>query len=173
MNRRKDLPVGILMLVLALLVLWHVQSFPPAPGQPYSSALFPGLAAAGLGITALIVIVLSLRADDKDDTAAAQANPDQPADENTLRLVDERSPLARGIAIAATIAAIVFYIAANEWLGFLITGTIILAVLMGVFGVRPVWILPIALGTTLLIHSAFYKLLKVPLPWGLLQSYAW
>jgi len=32
---------------------------------------------------------------------------------------------------------------------------------------------PIAIVMTLLIHYAFYKLLKVPLPWGLLQSIAW
>ncbi len=170
MNKRDDLPVGIIMLVLALLVLWHVQSFPPAPGQPYSSALFPGLAAVGLGITALFVIVMSLRAGNAAETTATEANP---VEDDAPQLVDERSPLARGIAIAATIAAIVFYMLAVEWLGFIITGTIILAVLMGVFGVRRMAILPIAIITTLLIHAAFYKLLKVPLPWGLLQPFAW
>ena len=30
--------------------------------------------------------------------------------------------------------------------------------------------LPLA---TLLIHFAFYKLLRVPLPWGVLVNYAW
>ena len=32
---------------------------------------------------------------------------------------------------------------------------------------------PIALIVTLLSHYAFYKLLRVPLPWGLLQGIAW
>jgi putative tricarboxylic transport membrane protein len=32
---------------------------------------------------------------------------------------------------------------------------------------------PIALVLTLLIHYAFYKLLRVPLPWGVLQPIAW
>ena len=33
--------------------------------------------------------------------------------------------------------------------------------------------LPVALVMTLLIHYAFYKLLRVPLPWGVLQPFAW
>ena len=44
---------------------------------------------------------------------------------------------------------------------------------MWAFGVKPAWIVPIAIVATLLIHSAFYKLLSVPLPWGLLQPFAW
>jgi putative tricarboxylic transport membrane protein len=28
---------------------------------------------------------------------------------------------------------------------------------------------PVALAATVVIHLAFYKLLKVPLPWGLLE----
>jgi putative tricarboxylic transport membrane protein len=31
----------------------------------------------------------------------------------------------------------------------------------------------IAMVGTLLIHTAFYKLLRVPLPWGVLTPYAW
>ena len=34
-------------------------------------------------------------------------------------------------------------------------------------------ILPVAIVTTLVIHAGFYKLLKVPLPWGVLQPIAW
>ena len=39
-----------------------------------------------------------------------------------------------------------------------------------VFGVRPAVAIPIAIVLPRsLIHLAFYKLLRVPLPWGLLQ----
>jgi putative tricarboxylic transport membrane protein len=44
---------------------------------------------------------------------------------------------------------------------------------MWVLRVRPSRALPIALMMTLMIHYCFYKLLKVPLPWGLLQPVAW
>jgi putative tricarboxylic transport membrane protein len=34
-------------------------------------------------------------------------------------------------------------------------------------------VVPLAVVVTLIIHYAFYKLLRVPLPWGLLQGVAW
>ena len=38
----------------------------------------------------------------------------------------------------------------------------------------PPWrALPIAVVATLVVHFAFYQLLRVPLPWGLLQGVAW
>ncbi len=48
-----------------------------------------------------------------------------------------------------------------------------LATLFGVFGVRSRWIVPLAIVVTLVIHYAFYKLLRVPLPWGILERFAW
>ena len=59
------------------------------------------------------------------------------------------------VALAVLLGSIVFYIAAANTLGFL-----------------PVALL-IAVVATLVIHFAFYKLLRVPLPWGLLKNWAW
>ena len=165
---RRDLPVGIALLLIALLVLWHVQSFPPAPGQPYGAALFPGIAAAGLGLVAIALIVQALRADPAAGGAtAARSSGDGP---------DPAAPAAgpsRTLAIGLTAGAIVFYLVAAETLGFLICGTLILAALMWAYGVRPALNLPIAIGVTVLIHVAFYSGLRVPLPWGVLQPFAW
>ena len=44
---------------------------------------------------------------------------------------------------------------------------------MAVLRVRASRAIPAALVMTLLIHYAFYKLLRVPLPWGVLQPIAW
>jgi len=77
------------------------------------------------------------------------------------------------VAFLATIGVNVLYIFAVDRLGFLITGTIYLTVLFVVFGVGRKWVLPIAVIATLVIHYAFYKLLRVPLPWGLLQGMAY
>ncbi|KAB7615137.1 tripartite tricarboxylate transporter TctB family protein, partial [Verminephrobacter sp. Larva24] len=33
--------------------------------------------------------------------------------------------------------------------------------------------MPMAIASALGIHCIFYKLLKVPLPWGMLESIAW
>ena len=58
-------------------------------------------------------------------------------------------------------------------LGFVLTAFVYLSALMGVLRVRLVLLLPLAAAATLLIHGAFYRLLKVPLPWGVLQRWAW
>jgi putative tricarboxylic transport membrane protein len=42
-----------------------------------------------------------------------------------------------------------------------------------VLRVPPGRAITIAVIATLLVHLAFYKLLRVPLPWGLLKGYAW
>ena len=77
------------------------------------------------------------------------------------------------IAFAVTVAVNVFYILFVERLGFIPTGIVYLSALFLVFGVRARWILPLAVVLTLAIHTAFYKLLRVPLPWGVLQGFIW
>ena len=77
------------------------------------------------------------------------------------------------VAFLVTIGVNVFYILAVDWLGFLIVATIYLSVLFVVYGVARKWVLPIAIVVTLVIHYAFHKLLKVPLPWGVLQGIAY
>jgi putative tricarboxylic transport membrane protein len=77
------------------------------------------------------------------------------------------------LAFAVVLGVNVFYIALVDKLGFIPTGTIYLAALFAVLQVRVRWILPLAIVLTLVIHTAFYKLLRVPLPWGLLQPILW
>ena len=71
------------------------------------------------------------------------------------------------------IGSVVFYIVAANWLGFLLTSLIILTVLFRLFGVALGRSIVIAAIATFVIHFAFYKLLRVPLPWGVLTNYAW
>ena len=71
------------------------------------------------------------------------------------------------------IGSVVFYIVAVDWLGFLLTSLIILTVLFRLFGVALGRSIVIAAIATFVIHFAFYKLLRVPLPWGVLTNYAW
>ena len=41
------------------------------------------------------------------------------------------------------------------------------------FRVKPALAVAVAIGGTLLIHTIFYKGLRVPLPWGWLTPFAW
>ncbi|MGE0313634.1 MAG: tripartite tricarboxylate transporter TctB family protein [Lautropia sp.] len=153
-----DSVIGVLLLAVAAFALWQVRGFPPVPGQPYGAALFPGLAAGALAVCALVLIVKGLRG-----TRSAMIPAGGASGVGAMRV----PPLL------ATVGAIGFYILAADWLGFVVTGSIILAVLMAAYGVPWRRLVPVALVATLLIHTGFYRLLKVPLPWGVLQPIAW
>jgi putative tricarboxylic transport membrane protein len=185
--KSNDAPIGAGLLVLSLLVLWHVSGYPPAPGQPYSAALFPGIAAVGLAIAAIGLIVSGMRqgheAKQRDSARTASRTPgvdpvpddaivDESADESAEVVAAAEVP-SRVLAIVLTGGSILFYIAASQYLGFVISGVLLLSVLMWAYGVRPLLIPPVALVSTLVIHFFFYRVLSVPLPWGVLQPIAW
>ena len=153
---------GALFLLLSVAILLHVQSFPTIPGQKVGPALFPGVIAVGLGVCALLLIARGIVARAKGSESASWFVGGEWM----------RSP-RHLLAFALVVGVNVFYILLVDRLGFVLTGTIYLAVLFAVFGVRFRNNLPLALAITLVIHYAFYKLLRVPLPWGLLQSWAW
>lgn len=153
---------GALLLLLSAALLVHVQSFPKIPGQQVGPALFPGLIAVGLAVCAVLLVIKGL---------AARRAVDDP--EPWVELDDWTSEGRYILAFVLTIGVNVFYILAVDWLGFLIVGTIYLSVLFAVYGVTLKWVVPIAIVVTLVIHYAFYKLLKVPLPWGLLQGFTY
>jgi putative tricarboxylic transport membrane protein len=153
---------GALLLLFGVAILVHVQSFPRIPGQQVGPALFPGIIAVGLGICGALLVVKGLATRRFGGERALW-----------IALEDwTRSP-HHVLAFALTIGVNVFYIFAVDALGFIITGTVYLAILFWVFGVSRKWIVPLAIVVTLCIHYAFYKLLKVPLPWGLLERFAW
>jgi putative tricarboxylic transport membrane protein len=76
------------------------------------------------------------------------------------------------VAFAVTIAGPVAYVAFADRIGFLIAGPLLLLALFLAYGVRPKVAIVTALVATLVIHFAFYKLLRVPLPWGVLTPFA-
>jgi putative tricarboxylic transport membrane protein len=148
-----DAVFGALFLVLALLVLWTIQSYPKIPGQNVGPAAFPGVVAAGLLVCALLLVVQGVR--------------DRHAVSWFVRGEWTREPHTL-IAFGITIGGLLLYVLASDKLGFLITGVVMLASLMLALRVRPLTTLSVAVVATLAIHVAFYKGLRVPLPWGVL-----
>ena len=156
-----DAIFGLLLLALGSAVLFAIQGYPKIPGQPVGPALFPGLIAVGLCVTGVLLVWRGLR--------ERAAQPGQ----RWLEWDDwVRSPRHR-LALAVLLGSIVFYIVAGQWLGFLPTAVIILVAMFLVLRVSPGRAVLLAAIATLVIHFAFYKLLRVPLPWGVLTPYAW
>jgi putative tricarboxylic transport membrane protein len=71
------------------------------------------------------------------------------------------------------LGSVLFYILVADKLGFLLTAPIVLGALLLVLRVPPLRAVTVAIVATLLVHFAFYKLLRVPLPWGVLTGVAW
>jgi len=153
-----DVLVGALLLVLALAILLHIRTFPNIPGQNIGPAAFPGLLATLLAGCAVALLARGWR--------ARHAGP------WIVRAPWTRSP-PQVIHVALTIAGLAFCAGFFEQLGFIVCGVLLLGVLFASLGVRLAAVLPLALGIALVIHTLFYKLLRVPLPWGLLERVAW
>ena len=156
--RLNDAVFGLILMVLGAAVLLAVQDYPKIPGQPVGPALFPGLIAAGLCIAGVLLLVRGWR-----------QRADQPWCTWEAWV---RSP-RHVLAFAAVLGSVLFYILAAQALGFLPTAALALTALFLVLRVRPLTAVSVALAASLLVHFAFYKLLKVPLPWGVLQGVAW
>jgi putative tricarboxylic transport membrane protein len=153
---------GALLIFFSVAILVHVQGFPTIPGQKVGPALFPGLLAIGLAVCAVMLIVKGV------------ASRAQGGERARWVELDGWTRSRRHVrAFVAVVGVNVFYILLVDLLGFILTGTVYLTLLFIAFGVRKRAVVPLALVVTLAIHYAFYKLLKVPLPWGVLQGIAW
>lgn len=153
-----DAIFGALLMLLGAAVLVAIQGYPKIPGQPVGPALFPGLIASGLCVCGVLLLAKGLR---------------QRADHPWLAWDDwVRSP-RHVLGLVVLVGSILFYIFASDALGFLPTAAIILLALLLVLRVRPPVAIAVAIVATLLVHFAFYKLLRVPLPWGVLTGVAW
>ncbi len=149
---------GLLLLLLAVAVLVNVSSFPTIPGQNIGPGAFPGLLAWLLLLCSVLLIVRGFRSSVRTPLVEMGAWM--------------RSPYhLRNFFI--TTGCLLFYILASDFLGFLICAFAILCTMFWALQVRARLIVPIALGVTLLIHTIFYKGLRVPLPWGILLPLQW
>jgi putative tricarboxylic transport membrane protein len=152
-----DAVFGAVLLLLGVAVLLAVRGYPNIPGQNVGPALFPALIAAGLIVCALLLILGGVR-----------RHAEAPWFEPMPWLGSRRHV----IAFVTVVASVVFYIALVDSVGFLVVAPLMLVAMFVAFRVRwPIGVI-VALVSTLVIWYVFYKLLRVPLPWGVLERFA-
>jgi putative tricarboxylic transport membrane protein len=156
--RLNDAIFGVLLIVFAIAEIAYTRTFPSLHGQAYGPNLFPILIGVGFLITGAILTFRGL---------AQRAG--QPLVEIGAWAADRRNV----VNFALVLLALLFYIAASDWLGFILTAFIIMLVLLKSFGSGMIAALVVAVLTTLGIHTLFARVLLVPLPWGMLQPVAW
>ncbi len=153
-----DMLSGAALLALALAILFTIQSYPTIPGQNIGPGAFPGLLASLLAVCSVLLIIKGLR------------NKEQQA---WIELGDWMQSRFHARNFVITIACLVYYIVLSDKLGFLICASTILIAMFWALEVKKTWIVPIAVLVTLVIHTVFYKGLRVPLPWGVLMPLQW
>jgi len=124
-------------------------------GQRFGPAWFPGLIAGGLALCGAVLVVRGARSGAPWVALAEWTR--------------ERRPLAGFFSV---IGGLLFYVLASPALGFHLTSFVLLLAGMRILGTRMAVALPVAVVAPVLIHLAFYKVLRVPLPWGVLERLA-
>jgi putative tricarboxylic transport membrane protein len=152
-----DRASGILSIAFGAGVAAYAWSFPATLGHPIGPAAFPITIGFALVIAGTLLLVGGPR-------ERRESWIELPAWTRDRRLAAK---------FAVVPASVIFYALLVERVGFLITAILLLAILFGAFGVRRARILPLAVAVTLAIHFSFYTLLRVPLPWGVLEAIAW
>ncbi len=152
-----DAIFGAVLVLLGLVVIVHVQSFPRIPGQQVGPGLFPGLIAAAFAVCGVMLIVSGVR-----NRAA------EPWYETAEWMRSGR----HFVAFAAIVGGVAAYVWLANAIGFLIIAPVLLWIWFTTLGVRRGAAALVAVVATLVIWYAFYKMLRVPLPWGLLTGIA-
>jgi putative tricarboxylic transport membrane protein len=151
--QRVDRWVGLGLAALALAVLWSARAFPDVPGQKLGAAFLPMIIGVGLLLCGIALVLRSMK-------RGAYAEADRAPE------VEEHF----GSAVVI-VGAVLAYIFLSERIGFLLIAPLCLLAVFLALRVRWMTALLCAIGGTLLVHLAFYKLLRVPLPWGPLTPF--
>jgi putative tricarboxylic transport membrane protein len=155
--RFNDAVFGVLLIAFAIAEIAYTRTFPTLHGQAYGPDLFPILIGVGFLITGAVLTVRGLA----QGAGAPWVEIGDWADRRSV------------VNFILVLLALLFYILASDWLGFIPTSFLIMTVLLRRFGCGLATSLVVAALTTLGIHALFARVLLVPLPWGLLQPVAW
>jgi putative tricarboxylic transport membrane protein len=150
-----DAVTGAMLVALAAVVLWHIQSFPAMPGQKFGPAWFPGLIAIGLAVCGARLVYAGVRRRGPWMTLPEWAHRGRPR-----------------AAAASVLVGLGFYVLAADRLGFHLTALLLMTLWTRLMGAPWRIVVPVAVLAPIVIHLAFYKLLRIPLPWGVLERFA-
>lgn len=157
--RFNDAVFGVILLIFSTTITVIAQTtFPELPGQNYGPAFFPSIIGAVLFGCGVILLARGI--------ARRKSEP--------LVQLGEWARMPRYVVnFALVFVALLVFILFTDTVGFIPISFLIFVVLLSRFGCRPWTSVVIGIVATLVIHTAFYKFLLVPLPWGILEPFEW
>ena len=147
-----DTVVGVGFVGAGALIVAATLNYPPLDGGHPGPALFPRILGTLMAALGAALAVQGARA--RDATQAVE-----------WRRLHRNVGLINALVVLVGVLA---YLGLVEWLGFLITGTLLLFLMMWRLRVAPVRALVVAIAFITIVHFLFVKVLRVPLPLGLL-----
>jgi putative tricarboxylic transport membrane protein len=152
----RDVVAGAALITIAIAMIWGAQGFPQIRAVAFGPDLFPKIIAGGLILSGLGIGLSAVR----DRLAVSPADDTSPAPFAVL-------PFLAVLAIVAGFALLL------PVLGFHVTAALALLASVRVFGGGWTLALIMALIAPVVLHYIFYSLMRVVLPWGILQNWAW
>jgi len=157
--RLPDRVTGLFLVGLGAAAAYGGWQLPPVPGQPVGPNVFPLVIGTGLALCGL-AIAFGIGHSFEEEEELIPVEGGQPTPPPTGKLYGLRALLPP--------ALLLFYVVAADRLGFIITAALIVFATSTALGARWKLSLPLAVLAPIGIHLIFSKLLRVPLPAGLL-----
>lgn len=160
--RLSDKITGSFLIVLGGLAAYGGSRLPPVPGQQVGPNVFPiviGLSLIACG--AMIALGIGRKFEEEAEAELAAIEGPQTA------ATESKGPLF-GLRVLLPPTLLIFYVVGVEKLGFIPTAAIITIITSLALGARLKLAIPVAILAPIGAHLVFYKLLRVPLPSGLL-----
>lgn len=157
MLKVNDVVSGGIAVAAGAALLAATRAFPEIPGEP-GPALFPRLAAFGLVVCGALIALHGLR----------------------HRLSEPWIEWPEWFALPRQVFGVLFIVAglavsalAMESIGFFLSaGTLVLGLLLAL-RVRGIVAVPVTVAAITVVHLIFYSGLRVALPWGVFERFAW
>ena len=157
--RLPDRVTGLFLVGLGAAAAYGGWQLPPVPGQPVGPNVFPLVIGTGLALCGL-AIAFGIGHSFEEEEELIPVEGGQPTPPPTGKLYGLRALLPP--------ALLLFYVVVADRLGFIITAALIVFATSTALGARWKLSLPLAVLAPIGIHLIFSKLLRVPLPAGLL-----
>lgn len=155
-----DRTTGLTLVGVGALAIYGGSRLPPMPGQEIGPSVFPMLIGACLALCgALIALGIGRSYEEQAEAEIASLQGMEP---------EAKQPKYYGLRALIPIALLLFYVFASETLGFVLVAFIIVGTMALALGANWKHGLLLALIMAPLVHLLFSKLLRVPLPIGLL-----
>jgi putative tricarboxylic transport membrane protein len=161
-----DRVTGLFMVALGALAAYGGSRLPAVPGQQIGPNVFPLVVGIGLAICGGMIAF------------GVGRHYEQEAEADLAKITgqiaiatgdgDEPSGWWRGLKALVPPALLLFYVVAVDRLGFLPTAAVMVLITSVALGARLRLAVPLAIGAPLFVNLVFSKLLRVPLPSGLL-----